>query len=318
VGSSVFVILVLVYALTLAAPNLLSIGFVFERNYNEGWNVYNAQRLIDHELIYDSDYWRINNYPIFSFLLVVGVNFTVHNLLLSGRIIALVSFFAVGILAAAAIRRFGGDRVDAVFGGGCALGFCYLVAPSWVAADDPQTLAEALMLGGLVSYISRPPDRIGVFRTAVLVTLGGFVKHNVVAIPLAITFDMAIRSPRRLSFWFGCCTGLAVSGFGVTHLVAGGAFVDHLLSPRVFAWHGARYHLMKYLRLSEFPLAIILLFARPIFWRGRHILAAYGIISVSAATIFAGLRERPTTCFRTQRYFSPSLRASCSTSCVGA
>jgi hypothetical protein len=121
-------------------------------------------------------------------------------------------FFAVRILAAAAIRRFGSDRVDAVFGGGCALGYCYLVAPSWVAADDPQTLAEAIMLGGLVSYISRAPDRIGLFRTAVLVTLGGFVKHNVVAIPLAITFNMAIRSPRRLSFWFGCCTGLAVSG----------------------------------------------------------------------------------------------------------
>ena len=115
------------------------------------------------------------------------------------------------------------------------------------------------------------------------------VKHNVVAIPLAITFDMAIRSPRRLSFWFGCCTGLAVSGFGVTQLVAGGAFVDHLLSPRVFAWNGARYHLMKYLRLSEFPFAIILLFARPIFWRDRNILAAHGIISISAATIFAGL-----------------------------
>lgn len=144
-------------------------------------------------MIYDRDYWRINNYPIFSFLLVVGVNFTVHNLLLSGRIIAVVSFFAVGILAAAAIRRFGGDRVDAVFGGDCALGFCYLVAPTCVAAD-PQTLAEALMLGGVVGYISRPPDRIGLFRTEVLVALGGFVKHNVVAIPLAITFDMAIRS----------------------------------------------------------------------------------------------------------------------------
>jgi hypothetical protein len=284
----VFAVLVLVYAITLAVPSLLSIGFIFERNYNEGWNVYNAQRLIDHELIYDSEYWRINNYPIFSFLLVVGVNFVVHNLLLSGRIIALVSFFTVGILAAAAIRRFGGDRIDAVFGGGCALGFCYLVAPSWVAVDDPQTLAEALMLGGLVSYISRPRDRLSLLRTAVFVTLGGFVKHNVLAIPLAITFDMAIRSPHRLSFWFGCCAGLAVSCFGVTHLVAGGAFVDHLLSPRVFAWHGARYHLMKYLRLNEFPLAIILLFARPIFSRDRHILAAYGIISISAATIFAG------------------------------
>ena len=280
--------LVLICAITLTADNLLSISFTFERNYNEGWNVYNTQRLIDHELIYDSDYWRVNNYPIFSFLAVAGVNFVVYNLLLSGRIIALVSFLVVGVLTAAAIRRFGGDRTDAVFGGGCALGFCYLVAPGWVVVDDPQTLAEAMMLGGLVSYISRPPDRVSLLRTAVLVTLGGFVKHNVVAIPLAITVDIAIRAPRRLPFWLGCCAGLGASCIGLTHLVAGGTFIDHLLSPRVFSWPGARYHLMKYLRLDEFPLAVILLFARAIFSRDRHILAAYGIISISAAAIFSG------------------------------
>jgi hypothetical protein len=68
-------------AIALAAGNLFSIGFVLERNYNEGWNVYNAQRLIDHELIYDDNYWRVNNYPIFSFLAVAGVNLLVNNLL---------------------------------------------------------------------------------------------------------------------------------------------------------------------------------------------------------------------------------------------
>jgi hypothetical protein len=285
---SVFAGLVLVYAIALAAGNLLSIGFIFERNYNEGWNVYNAQRLIDHELIYDDNYWRVNNYPIFSFLLVTAVNFVVHDLLLSGRIIALVSFFAVGVLAAVAIRRFGGDRVDAVFGGGCALGFCYLVAPAWIAVDDPQTLGEAMMLAGLVSHISRPPDRLSLLRTALLVTFGAFVKHNIVAIPLVITLDIAIRSPRRLPFWFGCCAGLAMSCLGLTHLVAGGTFIEHLLSPRPFTWHGARYHLMKYVRLGEFPLALILLFARAIFSGDRRVLAAYGIISISAATLFSG------------------------------
>jgi len=284
----IFAGLVLVYAITLAAGNLLSIGFSFEINYNEGWNVYNAQRLIDHEIIYDDNYWRVNNYPIFSFLVVTGVNFVVHDLLLSGRIIALLSFFAVGVLAAAAIRRFGGDRVDAVFGGGCALGFCYLVAPAWVAVDDPQTLGESIMLGALVSYISGPPHWLSLLRTALLVTLAGFVKHNLIAIPLAITFDIAIRSPRWLPFWFGCCASLAVSCLGLTHLVAGGTFIDHLLSPRLFTWHGARYHLMKYLRLGEFPLAVVLLFARAIFSGDRRILAAYGIISIFAATIFSG------------------------------
>lgn len=284
----IFAGLVLVYAITLAAGNLLSIGFIFEINYNEGWNVYNAQRLIDHEIIYDDNYWRVNNYPIFSFLVVTGVNLVVHDLLLSGRVIALLSFFAVGVLAAVAICRFGGDRVDAVFGGGCALGFCYLVAPAWVAADDPQTLGEAIMLGALVSYVSGPPDRFRLLRTALLVTVAGFVKHNLIAIPLAITFDIAIGSPRRLPFWFGCCASLVVSCLGVTHLVAGGTFIDHLLSPRLFTWHGARYHLMKYLRLGEFPLAVVLLFARAVFSGDRRILTAYGIISIFAATIFSG------------------------------
>ena len=284
----IFASFVLVCAIALTAGNLLSIGFTFERNYNEGWNVYNAQRLIDHELIYDDDYWRVNNYPIFSFLAVAGVNFIVNNPLLSGRIIALVSFVAVGVLSAAAVRRFGGDRVDAVFGGACSLGFCYLVAPAWVAVDDPQTLGEAMMLAGLVSYISRPPDRLSLLRTALLVTLGAFVKHNVVAIPLAITFDIAIRSPRRLPFWFGCCAGFTVGCLGLTYFVAGGTFLDHLLSPRIFTRHGAHYHLMKYLRFGEFPLAVILLLARAVFSGDRRILAAYGITSISVATIFSG------------------------------
>ena len=285
---AIFAGLVLICAITLTAGNLLSIGFIFERNYNEGWNVYNAQRLIAHELIYDDNYWRINNYPIFSFLAVAGVNFAIHNLLLSGRIIALMSFLAVGLLAGAAVRSLGGDRTDAVFGAGCALGFCYLVAPAWVAVDDPQTFGEAIMLGGLVSYISRPPDRLSLLRTALLVVLGGFVKHNLVAIPLAITFDLAIRSPRWLPFWFACCASIAAGCLGLTYLVAGGDFIDHLLSPRLFTWHSGRYHLAKYLRLSEFPLALILLLARAVFSRDRRILASYGIVSIFVATITSG------------------------------
>jgi hypothetical protein len=45
---------------------------------------------------------------------------------------------------------------------------------------------------------------------------------------------------------------------------------------------------MKYLRLGEFPLAVILLFARGIFSGDRRVLAAYGIVSICAATIFSG------------------------------
>jgi hypothetical protein len=149
-------------------------------------------------------------------------------------------------------------------------------------------LGEAMMLGGLVSYISRPPDRFGLTRTAFLITFGVFIKHNILAIPLAITVDLAIRSPRQLLFWLACCVGLAAVFLWLAHLIAGGTFIDHLLSPRIFTGHGMRYHLMKYLRFFEFPLLPILLFSRAIFSRSRLILAVYGISSIATATILAG------------------------------
>jgi len=42
---------VLICALLLPIRNFISAGFTFEINYNEGWNVYNAERLIQGEII---------------------------------------------------------------------------------------------------------------------------------------------------------------------------------------------------------------------------------------------------------------------------
>ncbi len=291
INTYVFVALayfVLVCAVLLPIGNLLSLNFKFEINYNEGWNVYNTDRLIHGEIVYDDNYWRINNYPIGSFLIIAGANVLIHNLLLSGRLVALVSFAAIAVFAGMAVRRFGGGRSDAVFGAGCAAGFCYLMAPTWIIADDPQTLGEAVMLGALVSYIARAPDRLNLLRTAFLVVLGGFIKHNLVAIPIAITLDLAFRSPRRLPLWLGSCAGFTTGFLGLTQIVAGGDFVDHLMSPRLFGWYGARYHLMKYLRLFKFPLTVIALSASLFLATDRMILAAWGMISIVSATIVSG------------------------------
>jgi hypothetical protein len=280
--------IVLLCSILITLKDVAAIGFLFERNYNEGWNVYNTERLIDHELVYDGNYWRVNNYPIGSFLIIASVNRLVHDLLLSGRIVALLSFAAIGMLVAVAIRRFGGERIDAVFGAGCALGFCYLIAPAWIIVDDPQTLGEAVMIGGLISYLSEPAGRLGLVRTAFLIVLAAFIKHNLLSTPVAITLDLALRSPRRLPLWLGCCAVFAAGVLGLTQIVAGGAFIDHLLSPRIFAWHSVRYHLMKYLRLFKFPLLAMVLGCRLAFPVHRFVLAAWGLASICLATIFSG------------------------------
>ncbi len=185
-----------------------------------------------------------------------------------------------------------------MFGAGCAAGFCYLMAPAWIIADDPQSLGEAVMLGALVSYIGRPPDRLKLLRTAFLVVLGGFIKHNRLAIPIAITLDLAFRSPRRAVFWLASCTGFATCFLGLTQIVAGGDFINHLMSPRRFGWYGARYHLMKYLRLFKFPLAAMALSSSLVLAADRMILAGWERSRSSARLSCRASKGRLTTCFR--------------------
>ena len=118
--------------------------------------------------------------------------------------------------------------------------------------------------------------------------LGGFVKHNLLAIPIAITLDLAFRSPRRLAMWLASCAGFATGFLGLTQIAAGGDFLDHLMSPRLFKWYGARYHLMKYLRLFKFPLTAIALSSSLVMTGDKMILAAWGTISIISATILSG------------------------------
>jgi hypothetical protein len=70
--------------------------------------------------------------------------------------------------------------------------------------------------------------------------------------------------------------------------VAGGDFIDHLMSPRLYGWYGARYHLMKYLRLFKFPLAAIALSSSLLRAPDQMILATWGTISIISATILSG------------------------------
>ena len=285
---SAFAMLLLAGAMLLVLPNVIAVPFVFERNYNEGWNVYNTQRFFSGAVVYDDNLWRVNNYPPVSFLVVGALDRAVGDLLLSGRLVALLSFVAVGGLAAIATARLGANRTGALFAGACALGFCYLAAPDWVAVDDPQTLAEAIMLAGFVVYLAGPAGRARLLATAVLVVLAGFTKHNLVAIPIAITLDLAIRSRGRLLFWLAACAGLAVGFWGLTVLGAGGSFLAHVLQPRAFAWGSVELHLLRFLAIFAAPIMLTLWFSARLFTRDRLVLAAYGIAALVGGALLSG------------------------------
>ena len=284
---AVLAIVVSAGAILLALPNMLAVPFVFEQNYNEGWNVYNIQHFFAPGPVYDNNWWRVNNYPPVSFLLVGGLDRFVGDLLLSGRLVALLSFAAIGPLAALAVAQRGGNRTETLLAGGCALGFCYLAAPGWVAADDPQTLAEAIMLGGLVAYLAGPAGRARLSATAALVMLAGFTKHSLVAIPIAITLDLALRDRRHLPFWLAACAGLGALFWTLTVLGAGGSFLTHILQPRAFDCRSLDFHL-RFLSIFAAPILLTLWFSPRLFAGERFALAAYGVLAFISGVLLSG------------------------------
>jgi hypothetical protein len=148
-------------------------------------------------------------------------------------------------------------------------------------------LAEACMICGLAWYLH---DRTTIWRLAVTATLlgiGGFTKHNLIAIPAAISFDI-LWNNRRV-FWVWCCfagaTLLALTG--LTYLVAGGDFLTELLAPRAIAIDIHR-HAQKFAISFKLPLLIAIVFlVRSLPPGEAPLLRSWGIVSLVSAVVFS-------------------------------
>ncbi len=180
------VLLVLCGAIALCVIPVLSSGFNFEKNYSEGWNAYHAFRAASGEVLYSGDPRHFVNYPFLSFYLIAWLKPLFGDVLTIGRALSLIALAAISGGCAVVVRQLGGRPLHALFAAACVLGYQVVQAPGWIGSDDPQMLAEACMIGGLAWYLH---DRTTIWRLAVTATLlgiGGFTKHNLIAILAAI------------------------------------------------------------------------------------------------------------------------------------
>jgi hypothetical protein len=150
----------------LLATLLLGPAFIIFRHvpllYNEGWNAYFAVRAVTAgagPLYPPAGDLVFNNYPPLSFYLVGWVGrWVTGDMIVAGRIVALVSLLAcAGLLGLCVYRLGGGWRTSAATALLLAL-FAADFFPRYVAMDDPQWLGHAVMLGGL-GAVARPPQR---------------------------------------------------------------------------------------------------------------------------------------------------------------
>ncbi len=231
----------------------LSVPLHIPLGYNEGWNAVFAGRavmpgtppLYPRPLDPGDGGFVFNNYPPLSFY-IVGVlgRFVFGDMIVAGRIVSLFSMIVVSGLIVQCVRHLGGTLRSGVAAGLLMLLIVCAFYRGYVAMDDPQWLAEVFSIGGLTVLLHhRGTARIiygdlaiaKLACAALLMLAGGLVKHNVVALPLAVTVWLLMLNRRAAIAWVGlAAAGLCVALLVVACVHGRAAFIDILQHRRIY------------------------------------------------------------------------------------
>ncbi len=209
--------------------------FRVEVSYNEGWNIYNAQTLVRHELLYPVAYgWRSVNYPMLSFAILAQLHQWTHDYLFTARALSLIGLAGSGMLVGAIVRRLGASWQAAVLAGFFCMGMFATDADAYVGSDDPQMFAQIFFLAGLLLYVWRRVGRGALVGAALLFVVGGSIKHNPIDFPLAVLIDLALIAPRRALWFGGWGIGFAAASVALNIHFGGPYCIVQLMSPRTW------------------------------------------------------------------------------------
>ena len=222
-------------AVGLAAPVLMLFRLI-PRTYNEGWNAFWADTAMRHGQLYGpAESLVSNNYPPLSFQIVGLLGHVVGDNVIAGRIVSLLSLTVVTGAAYLWLRATGSARQIAFAGATLCLVTFAFYGTNYVAMNDPQLLAHAFMLSALVVMWRWKFSMPATIAGAALMLLGGFTKHLLLPVPLAMTLWLVAYQPRRLPAWLGCfAVGLPL-GFWLTSHFYGELFFQDLLSARLYS-----------------------------------------------------------------------------------
>ena len=261
----------------LLVRNILAIPALAPLDPNEGWNAAHALSLLAKDVLYPPpDSLMVNNYPPLSFYLVAALTKTTGDAVISGRILSLLSFLLVCAGIALICRRMGTTARASL----CAVIFfaaVLLIASDYVAMADPQLLGHAVQLGGLLLLLRGRILLAGAVFAASL-----FVKHNLVALPVAAMTWLLWRERRgSLTFLLSCaaCTGLGLILF---HWIYGIGLLSQLSSARLVSWANVQQAASQ-LWWTGLPLGLLAVATHP--W--KHFCRIYALTSLAMGLVFS-------------------------------
>ena len=277
---------------------VLTIPLHIPLNYNEGWNALFDTRAVvpgAGPLYPPAGSFVFNNYPPLGFYLIGALGkYVFGDMIVAGRVVALLSLLASAWMTGLCVRYLGGGLRAALAAALLLLLFVNSYFKKYVAVDDPQWLAHATMLTGLVlllrnrgvaALVARnlPPARL--VCAALLMVAGGFIKHNLIALPLAVTLWLLWQDRRAAIIWLaaaGAALGVGLAAIALLHGQV--AFNDILHHRRVF-----RTGLMKHAISGLAPL-LPMVVAAVVHWRSIwRRSSAEGRVSLLFIALFGGI-----------------------------
>jgi hypothetical protein len=197
---------------------------------NEAWNAWQSKSLA--HLYPNSDALIVNNYPPLYFYFLHCFSLLGYEEIYAGRAISILASFALTFLVYRTILIFGMPRIAAGIG---AIWFLATLAGSYtgyVGMNDPHLTGLAVMCAGFTWFVARTQRGQAVEPAVLLMVLAGFIKHSLIAIPVAAFIWLAFESPLRATRAAVCGAVACAAGLVICHMAYGTNFMEQLLMPR--------------------------------------------------------------------------------------
>lgn len=232
--------------------------------YNEGWNAYLADSALGGQIssqLYPSKFSTVtNNYPPLSFIIVGYFGRIFGDNIISGRIINIISIILISALIFIIVFKstnfFYGSIISSLSF------FIYSSTVFWryFAIDDPQWLANGIMLLGFSLCLYGEDKKKFVIFSAFLMVFSGFIKHNLVSLPVSTLIYLYFRDKKTFSIFvisalstFALLIGFSYEKYGVNFLI------DVFQNKRVINWTQSLGTLKKLIEISPLFFAFYLL-----------------------------------------------------------
>ena len=210
--------------LWLLTRNILAIPAHVPLDPNEGWN---AAHALAATLYPPPQSLMVNNYPPLSFYLIRVLARHGGDAVIAGRWVSLAAFLSIGAGIAAVLR------IMDCSSRGIALAVLFfaamlLIASDYVGMDDPQLLGHALQIAALLLLL-----RERSLPSALLFAISLFIKHNLLALPLASAMWLILLDRRAGLEFLLWGMAFVLAGLVAFQLGFGTSLLGQLMSPRL-------------------------------------------------------------------------------------